>query len=204
MNVMKTSIYTAIILIILQSCTPTPPPAPVATTYHPMDLSIPGFTNANGYQQQNTMDLKTHAYSFTTNQAVTITKLGYQAWAAGITYTLTLWQSGNNTPLGSVTVTPATTGTMLFYALPTAVSITTGNTYIVSRTYMSGGPTGYVSDYVGSVANMNGNSVYPYTQQAITFTNGYFTDNPNPLLTGSNTVNAPLNTLLPFLDVEYQ
>lgn len=177
---MKTSFLLIAFVLIIQSCTPTPPPAPAATTYHPMDLSIPNFTNANGYQQQKTMDLKTHAYSFTASQAATITKLGYQPWVAGITYV------------------------MQFFPLSTPVAITTGNTYIVSRMYLSGGPTGYTSDFVGNVANMNGNSVYPYTQQAITFTDGYFTDNFDPLLTGSNAVNAPNNTLLPFLDVEYQ
>jgi len=201
---MKTSFLPIVFVLIIQSCTPTPPPAPAATTYHPMDLSIPNFTNANGYQQQKTMDLKTHAYSFAASQAATITKLGYQPWVAGITYKLALWQAGNTTPLATITVTPSTIGVMQFFPLPTPVTVTTGNTYLVSRMYMSGGPTGYTSDFVGNVANMNGNPVYPYTQQAITFTNGYFTDNFDPLLTGSNTVNAPNNTLLPFLDVEYQ
>ena len=200
---MKTQFLIAFALI-LHACTPTPPPAPAAVVYHPMELSVPNFTNANGYQQQHTMDLKTHAYSFTCSQPVTITKLGYQPWVAGISYKLLLWQQGNPTPLGSVNVTPNTVGTMQFYALPTAVNITPGNTYLVSRMYLSGGPAGNVADYVGQVANMNGNSVYPYTQQLITYTNGYFTNNMDPLLTAGNLANNPLNTLLPFLDIEYQ
>ena len=199
---MKTILLLLAAALIIQSCTPTPPPAPAI--YQPMVLSIPGFTNANGYQQQNTMDLKTHAYSFTASQAVTITKLGYQPWVAGISYKLSLWQVGNSTPLASINVVPSTVGAMQFFVLPTPVSITTGNTYIISRMYVSGGPSGNVSDLVGSVANKNGNSVYPYTQQAITYVDGYFTDNFDPLLTGSNTTNAPHNTLLPFLDMEYQ
>lgn len=148
------------------------------------------------------MDLKTHACSFHCKQPIRISKVGYQAWKSGITYQISLWQYGKTEALATCLVSPDNTGDIQFFALEEPVNVQPGVDYYISRTYVSGGPHQNLRDYIGWLSNLDGVLVCPLEQQEITLSNGFFSDDENPLQS-EDMSNITTQALLPLIDFEY-
>lgn len=160
------------------------------------------FLSGKEYRNILAMDLKTHACQFNAEQPILITKVGYRAWKPGITYRIALWQVGRAKALGTCLVKPEYISSIQFFTLRNPVEIYPEHTYYISRTYVSGGPHHNMTDYVGWLSNKEGAPVYPLKQDAVTFSNGFFSNEQNPLLSdGISDISTRI--LLPLIDFEY-
>ena len=176
------------------------PEAPMC--FYALKTLISVFLSDKGYRSIVAMDLKTHACQFNAEQPILITKVGYQAWKPGITYRISLWQVGRTTALGTCLVRPEHTSSIQFFTLKNPVEIYPGQTYYISRTYVAGGPSHNMTDYVGWLSNKEGALVYPLKQDVVTFSNGFFSNEHNPVLSdGISDIRT--RSLLPLIDFEY-
>lgn len=155
-----------------------------------------------GYQQVLAMDLKTHACNFNCEKPIRIMRVGYRTWKTGITYQISIWQTGLKMPLATCLVTPEDTGVIQFFSLAEPVYAWPGISYYISRTYVSGGPNHSITDYIGWLSNKGGIAVYPIRAEEITLSNGFFSDDESPIESDSVS-NITTHTLLPLIDFEY-
>nr|WP_121273439.1 hypothetical protein [Pedobacter schmidteae] len=176
------------------------PEAPMC--FYALKTVLSLFVFQNGYKTLLAMDMKTHGCTFQAEKPVTITKVGYRAWTPGITYRISLWQVGQELALSTCCCSPKNTEGMEFFSLIKPVQIVPGNIYYITRTYISGGPNNSSGDCVGWLNNKQGGNIYPVKQHVITLTNGFFSDDVNPLQSESMS-NISTGTLLPYIDFGY-
>lgn len=176
------------------------PEAPMC--FYALKTVLSVFVFQNGYKTLLAMDMKTHACVFNCEKPIVITRVGYRAWKAGISYSISLWQVGNDLALSTCFVTPKNTDAIQFFPLNKPVYAYPGATYYITRTYVSGGPNNDYTDYVGWLSNKDGASLYPVRQNVITLMNGFFTEDVNPL-SSEQVSNIRTGSLLPFIDFEY-
>jgi|GEM_PF-1839100 len=176
------------------------PEAPMC--FYALKTVLSLFVFQNGYKTLLAMDMKTHGCVFNTEKSIAITKVGYKAWKTGITYSISLWEAGRDLALGTCFINPKNTDVIEFFSLKCPVVITSGKTYCITRTYVDGEVNGQTSDYVGWLSSKENGSVYPVKQQVITLTDGFFSDDVNPLQSDSMS-NIRTSTLLPVIDFEY-
>ncbi|WP_073233132.1 DUF4082 domain-containing protein [Pedobacter caeni] len=160
------------------------------------------FLSNKDYRSIVAMDLKTHACQFNAEQPILITKVGYQAWKPGITYRIALWQVGRTKALSTCLVKPEHTSSVQYFTLKNPVAISPEQTYYISRTYIGGGPYHNMTDYIGWLSNKEGAPVYPLKQHVVTFSNGFFSNEHNPLLSDEIS-DISTRSLLPMIDFEY-
>lgn len=176
------------------------PEAPMC--FHALKTVLSFFVFQSGYKILLAMDMKTHGCVFNSEKPIAITKVGYRAWKAGITYQISLWEVGVDGVLSTCLVSPRNTNAIEYFALKYPVSIQPGKTYFITRTYVNGGPNGNLTDCVGWLSNKEGGSLYPVKQHPVTLSNSFFSDDANPLQSDSMS-NIRTGTLLPFIDFEY-
>ncbi len=170
--------------------------------FYVLKNAIDAFICKGGYKTLLAMDMKTHAAMFSCDHKIVITKVGYRAWKPGITYTISFWEYGKEQALASCIVTPQDTEDLQFFPLDTTLTAYPNITYYISRTYISGGPNQDMSDYIGWLNNKNGTNICPLTQHMITLSNGFFSDDINPL-NSVDAANITTNSFLPIIDFEY-
>jgi hypothetical protein len=176
------------------------PEAPMC--FYTLKTVLSAFIFQNGYKTLLAMDMKTHACTFTTEKPISITRVGYRAWQAGINYSISLWKVGNDHALSTCFISPQNTDVIQFFSLNEPVSIQPGITYYITRTYVNGGPNDDLRDYIGWLSSKEGGSLFPVRQNVIILTNGFFSDDINPLQSESMS-NISTSSLLPFIDFEY-
>lgn len=176
------------------------PEAPMC--FYALRTVVSAFICQTGYRTLVAMDLKTHACRFNCEKPIRITKVGYRAWSAGITYRISLWEAGRKEALISCLVCPQHTEEIQFFKLKHPVDAYPDRTYYISRTYISGGPHHNITDYIGWISNKDGAPVYPVKQNVITLSNGFFSDDVNPLMS-DQVSDITTNSLLPIIDFEY-
>jgi hypothetical protein len=160
------------------------------------------FTFKSGYKTLLAMDMKTHACAFNSEKPIAITRVGCRAWMTGITYSISLWELGQERSLGTCLVCPGNANAVEFFSLKYPVAILPGKTYYITRTYVSGGLNNNATDHVGWLSSKDGGSIYPIKQQSITLIYGFFSDDEHALQS-DNASNIRTSTLLPFIDFEY-
>ncbi len=195
------------------SCTPSVSTPATNSVQYPFAGAINQITaTVPGAAVDNTIDLKTHSYSFTPTVNGTITQLGYLFNNSSLTvanFRLSLWDA---TP-GSAPL--ATTGQQTFvntnpnfvYFPIQPVVVTAGQTYYVSREFIPVSTTTNVADYIGSVQRAS-SAILPQTLNTlpspgnITINQSYFTDNSDPR---TATPNPYLDfNFLPYIDFQIQ
>lgn len=174
------------------------PEAPMC--FYALKTVLSFFVFQNGYKSLLAMDMKTHAYTFSTEKPIAITKVGYRAWKVGITYRISLWQIGVDKPLSTRYISPANTKDIEFFSLKYPINIHPGIVYYITRTYVNGGDE--LADCVGWLSSNEGGSLYPVKQGPIVLNHGFFSDDIDPLQSESMS-NIQTGTLLPFIDFEY-
>jgi len=170
--------------------------------FYVLKNAIAAFICKGSYKTLMAMDMKTHAAAFSCDHKILITKVGYRAWKPGITYTISFWEHGKEQALTSCMVTPQDTEDLQFFSLKNTITAYPGTKYYISRTYISGGPNHDMSDYIGWLSNKNGADICPLKQNGITLSNGFFSDDINPL-NSSDAASITTNSLLPIIDFEY-
>lgn len=176
------------------------PEAPMC--YYALKTVLSLFVFQNGYKRLLAMDMKTHGCVFNVEKPVAITKVGYKAWKAGITYRISLWELGRDLALATCFISPGKTDVIEFFSLKRPVVIRSGKTYYITRTYVAGGVSSEPTEYVGWLNSKEGGSIYPVKQHVVTLVNGFFSDDTDPLKSDRMS-NIRTATLLPFIDFEY-
>lgn len=176
------------------------PEAPMC--FYALKTVLSCFVFQNGYKTLLAMDMKTHGCVFHAEKLIAITKVGYRTWKAGLTYSISLWQVGHEVALSTCFISPKDQDVIEFFPLKRPVVIEPGKTYYITRTYVDEELTGNQSDCVGWLNNKEGGCVYPVKQHVITLTNGFFSDDVNPLQSDSVS-NIRTTSLLPYIDFEY-
>lgn len=176
------------------------PEAPMC--FYALKTVLCHFVFQNGYKTLLAMDMKTHGCAFHTEKSIAITKVGYRTWKAGLTYSISLWQVGEDFALSTSFISPKNTDVIEFVPLKQPVIIKPGKSYYITRTYINKENGENQSDCVGWLNNKEGGAVYPVKQHLITLTKGFFSDDVNPLQS-ERMSNISTNSLLPFIDFEY-
>ena len=176
------------------------PEAPIC--FYVLKNAIAAFVCKGGYKTLLAMDMKTHASIFSCDHKIVITKVGYRAWKPGIRYKISFWEPGKEQPLASCTITPQNTTDIQFFSLENPIVVHPNITYCISRTYISGGPNHDINDYIGWLSNKSGTEICPLKQNIVTFSNGFFSDDINPIKS-TDAANITTNSLLPIIDFEY-
>jgi hypothetical protein len=199
---MKKILSISVLAYIFTSCTPTPPSPPSLPLQYPLATAIAN--TALPGTPIITMDVKTHSYSFTPTATATVNKLGYQFNSTSLTsaiYILSLWDATpGSLPLattGPVTLTP--NASVVYFPI-TAVTLTAGQTYYVSREFRSSIPSISVADYIGQ--QYMGTGILPQTAGIITINQSWFTDNADPRT--ANPMPPMNNNFLPYIELEIQ
>lgn len=176
------------------------PEAPVC--FYALKTVLSNFVFQNGYKILLAMDMKTHGCVFHTEKLIAITKVGYRTWKTGLTYSISLWKIGQDIALSTSFIRPKNTEVIEFFPLMRPVNIEPGQTYYITRTYVNEGTEENHCDCVGFLNNKDGGCVFPVKQHLITLTNGFFSDDVNPVQSDSMS-NIRTDSLLPFIDFEY-
>lgn len=176
------------------------PEAPMC--FYALKTVLSNFIFQNGYKTLLAMDMKTHGCVFHADKPIAITRVGYRAWKKGLTYSISVWEVGNDLALNTCFIRPQNTEIIEFFVLKRPVPIQPGKTYYITRTCIDEQADGLGSDYIGWLNNKEGGHVYPVKQHMVTLTNGFFSDDVNPLQSDSVS-NIRTDTLLPFIDFEY-
>jgi hypothetical protein len=176
------------------------PEAPVC--FYALKTVLSLFVFQNGYKTLLAMDMKTHGFLFSVEKPISITKVGYKAWKAGIVYSISLWEVGKEVAMSTCFIKPKNTSAITFFPLKLPVVITPGKSYYITRTYVDTVENGDLTDCVGWLNCKEGGSVYPVKQHVITLVSGFFSDDVNPLQSDSMS-NIRTTTLLPYIDFEY-
>jgi hypothetical protein len=176
------------------------PEAPMC--FYALKTVLSLFVFQNGYKTLLAMDMKTHGFLFSVEKPISITKVGYRAWKAGIVYSISLWEVGKEVAMSTCFINPKNTSAITFFSLKLPVVITPGKSYYITRTYVDTVENGDLTDCVGWLNCKEGGSVYPVKQHVITLVSGFFSDDVNPLQSDSMS-NIRTTTLLPYIDFEY-